>query len=112
MFAREISQREPSGSARLPSALRLRLEESSPKSAGGLVTRTLSTPSQRKRKPSPRLHLIRQRPRVDTIIRMPERVICDICGHTVPPHAHYIVKIEVYADPSLPALDSNDLEEK
>src|SRR5438445_6362942 len=48
----------------------------------------------------------------DIIAAMPERVICDICGHTVPPHAHYIVKIEVYADPSLPALDSNDLEEK
>ena len=43
---------------------------------------------------------------------MSERVICDICGHTVVPHAHSIVKIEVYADPSMPPVDTEDLEEK
>jgi hypothetical protein len=39
------------------------------------------------------------------------RFICDRCGMTIPPHAHYIVKIEVYADPSLPAVSSDDLGE-
>jgi ribosomal protein L40E len=39
------------------------------------------------------------------------RFICDRCGMTIPPHAHYVVKIEVYADPSLPAVSSDDLEE-
>ena len=43
---------------------------------------------------------------------MSERILCDICGQLIPPHAHYIVKIEVYADPSLPPLDANDLQEK
>ena len=39
------------------------------------------------------------------------RFICDRCGMTIPPHAHYVVKIEVYADPSLPDVSSDDLEE-
>ncbi|MDB5324234.1 MAG: hypothetical protein JWN40_5865 [Phycisphaerales bacterium] len=30
---------------------------------------------------------------------------------TIPPHAHYVVKIEIYADPALPAVSSDDLEE-
>jgi hypothetical protein len=30
---------------------------------------------------------------------------------TIPPHAHYVVKMEVYADPTLPAVSSDDLEE-
>jgi hypothetical protein len=39
------------------------------------------------------------------------RFICDRCGMTIPPHAHYVVKIEIYADPALPAVSSDDLEE-
>jgi ribosomal protein L40E len=42
---------------------------------------------------------------------MPGRFICDRCGDTIPPHAHYVVKIQVYADPSLPAVTTDDLEE-
>jgi hypothetical protein len=42
---------------------------------------------------------------------MPPRFICDRCGDTIPPHAHYIVKMQVYADPSLPSVTSDDLEE-
>ncbi len=42
---------------------------------------------------------------------MPDRVICDICGDTVAPHAHYVVRIDVYADPSVPPVFSDDLEE-
>jgi hypothetical protein len=43
---------------------------------------------------------------------MSERVICDICGQVVAPHAHYIVNIEVFADPKMPPLDTDELEEK
>jgi hypothetical protein len=30
---------------------------------------------------------------------------------TIPPHAFYVVKMVVYADPSLPAVTSDDIEE-
>jgi hypothetical protein len=39
-------------------------------------------------------------------------VICDMCGRRAAPHGHYVVKMEVYADPSLPAVTSDELEEK
>jgi hypothetical protein len=39
------------------------------------------------------------------------RFICDRCGMTIPPHAQYIVKMEVYADPTLPEVSADDLEE-
>ena len=39
------------------------------------------------------------------------RFICDRCGMTIPPHAHYVVKIEIYADPTLPDVSADDLEE-
>ena len=42
---------------------------------------------------------------------MPDRVICDLCGDTVPPHAHYVVRIDVFADPSLPPVTTDELEE-
>lgn len=42
---------------------------------------------------------------------MPGRFICDRCGNTIAPHAHYIVKMQVYADPSLPPVSSDDIEE-
>src|SRR6266567_3596328 len=43
---------------------------------------------------------------------MSERVVCDLCGVVVAPHAHYVVKVEVYADPAIPHLDTEDWEEK
>jgi hypothetical protein len=42
---------------------------------------------------------------------MPGRFICDRCGNTIPPHAHYVVKLTVYADPALPAVSADDVEE-
>lgn len=42
---------------------------------------------------------------------MSARFICDRCGDTIAPHADYIVKMQVYADPSLPAVTADDLEE-
>jgi hypothetical protein len=43
---------------------------------------------------------------------MAERVICELCGRVVPPHAHYLVKIEVFADPTMPEILTEELEEK
>jgi hypothetical protein len=40
-----------------------------------------------------------------------ERVICEVCGANVQPHAHYVVRIDVFADPSVPAVTSDELEE-
>lgn len=42
---------------------------------------------------------------------MSARFICDRCGNTIALHAHYIVKMQVYADPSLPAVTADDIEE-
>jgi translation initiation factor IF-2 len=42
---------------------------------------------------------------------MEKRVNCELCGRLIPPHAHYIVKIEVLADPSAPEMSSEELEE-
>ena len=39
------------------------------------------------------------------------RILCDRCGRAIPRHAHYRVRIEVVADPSVPDLTQDDLEE-
>ncbi len=42
---------------------------------------------------------------------MPERPsICEACGINIPPHEHYVVQIDVYADPSMPAIDTSAVE--
>jgi hypothetical protein len=43
---------------------------------------------------------------------MSQRVTCDLCGTVVAPHAHYVVKMEVFADPSIPDLHPEDWDEK
>ena len=43
---------------------------------------------------------------------MSKRVVCDLCGTRVAPHAHYVVKMEVYADPTVPDFDTEEWEEK
>ena|SRR5688500_10491522 len=42
---------------------------------------------------------------------MADRVICDICGDTVAPHAHYVIRMDVFADPSVPPVTADELEE-
>ena len=42
---------------------------------------------------------------------MPHRALCDLCDRPIPPGTHYIVKIEVYADPSVPPVSTEELEE-
>jgi len=42
---------------------------------------------------------------------MKARVHCDLCDRMIPPHAHYIVRIDVFADPEMPAATSEEMEE-
>ena len=34
---------------------------------------------------------------------------CELCGRVIPPHQHYVVRIDVFADPSLPELSAEDV---
>ena len=34
---------------------------------------------------------------------------CELCGRAIPPHAHYVVRIDVFADPSLPELSADEV---
>src|SRR5205814_2400549 len=43
---------------------------------------------------------------------MPERIVCDVCGAVPPPHAHYVVRIDIFADPEMPEINTAELEEK
>jgi hypothetical protein len=49
--------------------------------------------------------------RADRIVPMAKRILCDLCDRPVSPHGHYIVKIDVYADPEMPAVTSEEMEE-
>lgn len=42
---------------------------------------------------------------------MPARANCDLCNRILPPHGHYIVKIDVFADPKMPPVSSAEMEE-
>jgi hypothetical protein len=42
---------------------------------------------------------------------MADRIICDLCGIATPTGASYVVKIDVYADPSVPPMSTEELEE-
>ena len=39
------------------------------------------------------------------------RVLCDLCKRPVPPHGHYIMRIDVFADPQMPEVSSEEMEE-
>lgn len=41
---------------------------------------------------------------------MAKSVICDLCGRAIPADGHYIVRIEVLADPEMPELSSEEVE--
>jgi hypothetical protein len=40
-----------------------------------------------------------------------KRVLCDLCDRRLLAHASYVVRIDVYADPSTPAMSTEELEE-
>lgn len=41
---------------------------------------------------------------------MSDSVICDLCRRKIPPHAHYIVRIDVFADPAMPPVSAEEVE--
>ena len=41
----------------------------------------------------------------------PPRVLCDLCDRPVAPHGHYVVRIDVFADPAMPAVTAEEMEE-
>ena len=42
---------------------------------------------------------------------MTARVLCDLCDRPVSPHGHYVVRIDVFADPAMPAVTSEEMAE-
>ncbi len=34
---------------------------------------------------------------------------CELCGRAIAAHAHYVVRIDVFADPSLPELSAEEV---
>lgn len=42
---------------------------------------------------------------------MPERVVCDICGAVVAVPSSYVVRVDVFADPSVPPMSREEIEE-
>jgi len=43
--------------------------------------------------------------------RMSECLLCDLCGQAIPPHAHYVVRIDVFADPATAKMNTDDFGE-
>src|SRR5690349_10977195 len=41
---------------------------------------------------------------------MPAALKCDLCDKALVPHEHYIVRIEVLADPTMPPIQTSELE--
>jgi len=41
--------------------------------------------------------------------RVSTTVTCDLCGRSLPVHASFVVRIDVYADPSLPEMSGAEL---
>ena len=41
----------------------------------------------------------------------PPRILCDLCDRPVSPHGHYIVRIDIFADPAMPAVTAEEMEE-
>jgi len=35
--------------------------------------------------------------------------LCDLCGQAMQPHTHYVVRIDVFADPALPPTTAAEL---
>lgn len=42
---------------------------------------------------------------------MSDRVTCDLCDRVVPKHTSYVVRMDVFADPTIPPLSTEELEE-
>jgi hypothetical protein len=40
---------------------------------------------------------------------MPDAILCDLCARAIPAHCHYIVRIEIFADPSMPPVTAEEI---
>jgi len=38
-------------------------------------------------------------------------VHCDLCGITIAPGAHYVVRIDVFADPAMPKMSTDEIDQ-
>jgi hypothetical protein len=47
--------------------------------------------------------------RPSSIMPSMQRQVCEICDKEIDPHAHYVVRIDVFADPSMPATTGMEL---
>jgi RNase P subunit RPR2 len=45
------------------------------------------------------------------LLSMSARDSCELCDRPLPPHGHYIVRIDVFADPEMPPISSEELAE-
>jgi hypothetical protein len=41
---------------------------------------------------------------------MQEPTLCELCGKPIAPNSHYVVRVDVFADPSMPETTSAELE--
>ena len=41
---------------------------------------------------------------------MGKSVFCDLCGREIPKQGHYVVRIEVFADPAMPKVTAEEIE--
>ena len=41
----------------------------------------------------------------------PPRLLCDLCDRPIRPHGHYIVRIDVFADPEMPPVTGEEMAE-
>ena len=42
---------------------------------------------------------------------MSDRVTCELCDRAVPKHMSFVVRMDVFADPTIPPLSTEDLEQ-
>jgi hypothetical protein len=42
---------------------------------------------------------------------MSDRVTCDLCDRAMPKHLSYVVRMDVFADPTIPPLSTEQLQE-
>lgn len=50
-------------------------------------------------------------PRYNVPVPHPARILCDLCNKPVSPHGHYIVRMDVFADPQMPPVTADEMEE-
>lgn len=42
---------------------------------------------------------------------MAQRLRCDVCNVSIPPHQHFVVRIDVFFNPDIPEITQDELDE-